>query len=47
MTAALDYPLQRDAGEHARLHTQAAFWSPDAAAAAPRAICKPASRSKR
>ena len=32
MTAALDYPLRRDAGEHARLQTQAAFWSPDAAA---------------
>ncbi|MGM9487876.1 class I SAM-dependent methyltransferase [Ideonella sp. YS5] len=32
MTAALDYPLQRDAAEHARLQTQAAFWSTDAAA---------------
>jgi SAM-dependent methyltransferase len=32
VSATLDYPLQRDAGEHARLQTQAAFWSPDAAA---------------
>ena len=32
MSAAVDYPLQRDTAEHDRLHAQAAFWSPDASA---------------